>query len=229
MKVYTRKEENGGTVVAVVFVLTLFAASVWIFFNAFTSGLSLVDILIFNGLALAFAVFFILTDIIVLFGSIYLWIKKPTESYKAKLTRKKADLLDGVLITRMRFSVEVEKEREDDPPTTSFHCYTIGDNSLIIGNYYVLKIGKQNRTPKSVEEINYAQMDGDNKIADKIPRTTQTSFGLRIPIAGSLITLLVSLVLGSIKYPQYAPIYIGIIIGGCLLFSWLKSLRNTKT
>lgn len=204
MRVYVKKEDkkvDKNTMISGIIVTIIFlSVSVGIFIAFFKSGKSFIDALASFGGALLFA--------IISFGFsmyfIYTLIKRP-KGYKAKLVNKKIETYNGKQITYMEFNTEKEREQEEDFISTDCKCYTIGENNLIAGNDYSLRIKEFNWEPKYVEEINDSYESKKNKFASKVPSMTMFPVFFAVGILGGLIFLCI---LGIIMYPQYTSTYI---------------------
>ena len=222
MKVYVKKEDNNTIIPGIIATVIFLLISVGIFIAFFKSEKSFADVLSSFGIVLIFAIIF--------FGFsmyfIYTLFKKP-KSYKVKLVNKKIETYNDRQITYMEFNTEKEREQEEDFISPDYKCYTIGENNLIVGSYYSLRIKEFNWEPKYVEEINNLYESQKNKVASKVPNMTMSpvffSVGL---IFGGLIFLCI---LGIIMYPQYTFTYITFgTFCGVALFMTFKGNEKWK-
>ncbi len=222
MKVYVKKEDKNTMIPGIIVTIIFLSVSVGIFIAFFKSEKSFVNALASFGITLVFAIIF--------FGFsmyfIYALFKRP-KGYKAKLVNKKIETYNGRQITYMEFNTEKEREQEEDFISSDYRCYTIGENNLIVGNDYSLRIKEFNWEPKFIEEINNSYESPKNKVASKVPNMTMSpvffSVGL---IFGGLIFLCI---LGIIMYPQYTFTYI--MFGtfcGVALFMTFKGNKTWK-
>ena len=215
MKVYVKKEDKDTMIPGIIITIIFLSISVGIFISFFKSEKSFVDTLASFGNTLVGAIIF--------FGFsmyfIYILFKRP-KGYKAKLVNKKIETYNGRQITYMKFKTEKESEQEEDFISSDYRCYTIGENNLIVGNDYSLRIKEFNWEPKFVEEINNSYESSKNKVASKVPNMTITpvSFSVGLIFGGSIFFC----ILGIIMYPQYTPTYImvGIFCGAALFMTF---------
>lgn len=222
MRVYVKKEDKISMIPIIIVTITFLSFSIGVFISVITSGKSFIDVLASFGITLLFAIIF--------FGFgmcfVYTLIKKPKE-YRAKLVNKKNETYNGKQITYMEFNTQKEREQEEDFISTNYRCYTIGENNLIVGNDYSLRIKEFNWKPKYVEEINNFYEKRKNKIANKVPNMTMPSsfFLIYLIFAG----LLFFCILGIIMYPEYTYIYILVgIFSGARLFMTFKGCKTWK-
>ncbi len=222
MKVYVKKEDKNTMIPRIIVTIVFLSVSVGIFIAFFKSGKSFIDALASFGITLLFAIIFLGFSMYF----IYALIKRP-KGYKAKLVNKKVETYNGKQITYMEFKTEKEREQEEDFIPADYKCYTIGENNLIVGNNYSLRIKEFNWEPKYVEEINNSYENGINKVSSKVPNMTMSpvffSVGL---IFGGLLFLCI---LGIIMYPQYTSTYIMFgILCGVALFMTFKASKTWK-
>ena len=222
MRVYVKKEDKISMIPIIIVTITFLSFSIGVFISVITSGKSFIDVLASFGITLLFAIIF--------FGFgmcfVYTLIKKPKE-YRAKLVNKKNETYNGKQITYMEFNTQKEREQEEDFIFTNYRCYTIGENNLIVGNDYSLRIKEFNWKPKYVEEINNFYEKRKNKIANKVPNMTMPSafFLINLIFAGVLFFC----ILGIIMYPEYAHIYLLVgIFSGARLFMTFKGCKTWK-
>lgn len=223
MKVYVKKEDKDTMIPGIIVTIIFLSISVGIFIAFFKSEKSFVDALASFGITLIFAIIFFVLSMFF----IYALFKLP-KGYKAKLVNKKNEIYNGRQITYMEFNTEKEKEQEEDFISSDYKCYTFGENNLIVGNDYSLKIKEFNWEPKFVEEINDSYEKPKNKVASKVPNMTMSPVFLSVGlIFGGLIFLCI---LGIITYPQYTSTYI--MFGtfcGVALFMIFKGSKTWKT
>lgn len=219
MTVYSKKEDKNTIIPGIIVTIIFLSFSIGIFIAAIISDKSFIEVLESFGIALVFAIIF--------FGFgmyfIYMLLKKP-KGYKAKLVSKKNETYNGKQITYMKFNTEKEKEQEEDFISADYKCYTIGENNLVVGNDYLLKIKEFNWEPKYVEEIKYSC---ENKVTSKILNMTLTP----VLIALGLIFgwLLFLCLLGIIMHPKYTSTYIVVgIFCGVGLFMAFKGNKIWK-
>ena len=222
MKVYVKKEDRNAMIPGIIVTIIFLAVSVGIFIAFFKSKKSFVDALASFGTELIFAIIF--------FGFsmyfIYALFKWP-KGYKAKLVNKGIETYNDRQITYMEFNTEKEREQLEDFVPSDYRCYTIGENNLIVGNDYSLKIKEFNWEPKFVEEINSSYGNSQNKVASKVPNMTMSPvfFSVELIFSG----LIILCILGIIMYPQYTSTYI--IFGtfcGVALFRTFKGSKAWK-
>lgn len=208
-----------GIIVTIVFL----SVSIGIFIAGITSGKSFIDVLASFGITLLFAIIFFG------FGMYFLYalFKRP-KGYKATLVNKKIETFNGKQITYMEFNTEKEREQEEDFISADYKCYTIGENNLVVGNDYLLRIKEFNWEPKYIEEINNSYEQKKNKVASKVPNMTMSPvfFSLGLFFGGQLFLC----ILGIIMYPQYTSTYIMFgIFCGAALFMTFKGSKTWKT
>ena len=208
-----------GIIVTIVFL----SFSIGIFIAGITSGKSFIDVLASFGITLVFAIIFFGFGIYFL----YALFKRP-KGYKAKLVNKKIETFNGKQITYMEFNTKKEREQEEDFISSNYKCYTIGENNLVVGNNYSLKIKEFNWEPKYVEEINDSYEGKKNKVKSKVPNMTLSPVFLAVGLVfGGLIFLCI---LGIIMYPEYTSTYIMFgIFCAIALFMTYKGSKTWKT
>ena len=225
MRVYSKKEDKQTMAPGIIVTIIFLSFSIGMFVAAITSGKSFMDILASFGSLLVFAIIF--------FGFglyfVYALLKKP-KAYKAKLIKKQIEIYNGKQITYMEFQTEqelreiMENEVEKNLPEFSdaYKCYTIGENDLIQGNDYSLKIKEFNWEPKFVEEINNIKSD-----TSTVPNANLSLVHLVIGLFWGVSLLLC--LLGTIMYPQYNSTYV--IVGaffGFALFMTFYDYRKRR-
>lgn len=222
MKVYVKKSDKSTMIPGIIVTILFLSFSIGIFIAGITSGKSFIDVLASLGITLVFAIIF--------FGFgvcfVYALIKRP-KGYKAKLVNKKVETYNGKQITYMEFNTEKEREQEEDFISADYKCYTIGENNLVVGNDYSLKIKEFNWEPKYVEEINNSYEQTKNKVANKVPNMTLSPVFLAVGLifGGNLLLC----ILGIIMYPQYTSTYIMVgIFFGVALFMTFKGSKTWK-
>lgn len=222
MKVYVKKSDKSTMIPGIIVTILFLSFSIGIFIAGITSGKSFIDVLASLGITLVFAIIF--------FGFgvcfVYALIKRP-KGYKAKLVNKKVETYNGKQITYMEFNTEKEREQEEDFISADYKCYTIGENNLVVGNDYSLKIKEFNWEPKYVEEINNSYEQTKNKVANKVPNMTLSPVFLAVGLifGGNLLFC----ILGIIMYPQYTSTYIMVgIFFGVALFMTFKGSKTWK-
>lgn len=220
MKVYIKKENRFPIPIRIIIIIIFLSFSIGIFIAFLKSEKSFIDVLSSFGIELLFAIIFLVFSIYF----IYALIKKP-KSYKAKLVNKIVETYNGKQITNMQFKTEKEKEQEEDFIPSIYNCYTIGENNLIVGNYYSLKIKEFNWEPKFVEEINNSYENSKNKVTTKVPNMNMSPvfFSLGLIFSGLILLCL----LGIIIYPQYIITYI--IFGIFCVVALFKTFDANKT
>lgn len=222
MRVYVKKEDKNTIIPGIIVTIIFLSVSVSIFINFFKSGKSFVDALSSFGITLLFAIIF--------FGFsmyfIYALIKRP-KGYKAKLINKKIETYSSKQITYMEFSTQKEREQEEDFIPSVYRCYTIGENNLIVGNDYSLRIKEFNWEPKYVEEINNSYEKTKNKVASKVPNMTMSPVFFSVElIFGGLLFLCI---FGIIMYPKYTSTYVMVgAFSGVALFMTFKASKTWK-
>lgn len=222
MRVYVKKEDKNTMIPGIIVTIVFLSVSIGIFIAGITSGKSFIDVLASFGITLVFAIIFFG------FGMYFLYalFKRP-KGYKAKLVNKKIETFNGKQITYMEFNTEKEREQEEDFISADYKCYTIGENNLVVGNNYSLKIKEFNWEPKYVEEINDSYEDKKNKVKSKVPNMTLSPVFLAVGLVfGGLIFLCI---LGIIMYPEYTSTYIMFgIFCGAALFMTFKGSKTWK-
>ena len=124
--------------------------------------------------------------------------------------------------------IRKEREQEEDVISADYKCYTIGENNLIVGNDYSLRIKEFNWEPKYVEEINDSYESSKNKVASKVPNMTMSPIFFSIGLI--FVGLLFLCILGIIIYPEYTSTYImSGIFYGFGLFMTFKGSKTWKT
>lgn len=215
MKVYVKKGEKPPIFFGI-FAIMWFLMFAFLGFNGvFNNEMPFSTALALHGDAFVFSILFFGLGMFFIF---YL-LKRP-KAYKAKLISKKIEIYDGKQITYMEFSAQKEKEQEEDFISPDYKCYTIGENNLVIGNYYALKIKEFNWKPRYVEELQINQEDEEKlkltkntkkeKVASKVPNTNLSI--VSFIIAFSLIALILLCILELKLYPEYQTEYIVAII-----------------
>lgn len=172
MKVYMKTGDirlTNSQVAPRLIIAAVFIAVSMIFLNLiFNSGKSFGEILISYG-------FMVLPIVIMLFAvSIFMVVGYfiPPRPYKAKLVIKRNETYANKQITYMTFIAENELGNDEgNLIPTEYYCYTIGENNLVIGNNYALKIKEFNWIPKYVEELSNA-----TKVKEKIPTPSWIPF-----------------------------------------------------
>ena len=222
MRVYVKKEDKNTMIPGIIVTIVFLSFSIWIFIAGITSDKSFIDVLVSFGIPLVFAIMFFG------FGMYFLYalFKRP-KGYKATLVNKKIETFNGKQITYMEFNTEKEREQEEDDISSDYQCYTIGENNLVVGNDYSLKIKEFNWEPKYVEEINDSYEDKKNKVKSKVPNMTLSPVFLAVGlIFGGLLFLCI---LGIIMYPEYTSTYIMVgIFCAVALFMTYKGSRDMK-
>lgn len=213
MKVYVKKEDKSSMTLRIIITIIFISFPIGIFIFEYKSSMSFVSALISSGLNtgifLAFGIYFI-----------YELFKSPKE-YKLKLIIKRNETYKGKKITYMRFSKQKEKDI-DDLNALDYKCYTVGENNLIVGNDYILKIKEYNWEPKRVEEIDNSK---EKKVISKDPHINFLS--ILLPVGLFFLGLLFLCILGIIIYPEYASTYITFfIVLGTTLFAIYKIIKK---
>lgn len=139
MRVYVKKEDKNTMIPGIIVTIIFLSFSIGVFIAGITSGKSFIDVLASFGITLLFAIIFFGFGIYF----VYALIKRP-KRYKAKLVNKKNETYNGKQITYMEFSTQKEREQEEDFVPSDYRCYTIGENNLIVGNVYSLRIKEFN-------------------------------------------------------------------------------------
>lgn len=215
MKVYVKKEDKNTMIHGLIVTIMFLSISAGIFIDFFKSKKSFDDVF--------FAIIF--------FGGfsmylIYALLKWP-KGYKAKLVNKNIETYNGKQITYMEFNTEKKREQAEDFISSDYRCYTIGENNLIVGNDYLLRIKEFNWEPKFVEEINNSYESSKNKVASKVPSMTMSPVFFSIGLIWSGLIFLC--ILGIIKYPQYTASYITFgTFAGVALFLTFKGFKTWK-
>ena len=222
MKVYVKKSDKNTMIPGIIVTIVFLSFSIGMFISVITSGKSFNDVLAAAGILLIAAIMF--------FGFgmffVYALFKRP-KGYKAKLINKISETYNGKQITYMEFQTQKEQEQEEDFIPSDYNCYTIGENNLIVGNDYSLKVKEINWEPKFVEEISNSSEKTKNKVADKVPNMTMTPIFLAVGVffGGDVLFA----ILGIIKYPQYTYIYMLVgFLCGMGAFRALKACKIWK-
>lgn len=220
MKVYVKKEDKNTMIPGIIVTIIFLSVSVGIFIAFFKSEKSFADALASFGVTLVFAIIF--------FGFsmcfIYALFKWP-KGYKAKLVNKKIETYNGRQITYMKFKTEKESEQEEDFISSDYRCYTIGENNLIVGNDYSLRIKEFNWEPKFVEEINNSYKRPKNKVTSKVPNMTISPVFFSVGLFFGVLIFLC--ILGIIRYPQYTSTYI--MFGTFCSAALFMTFKGSKT
>ena len=220
MKVYVKKEDKNTMIPGIIVTIIFLSVSVGIFIAFFKSEKSFADALASFGVTLVFAIIF--------FGFsmcfIYALFKWP-KGYKAKLVNKKTETYNGRQITYMKFKTEKESEQEEDFISSDYRCYTIGENNLIVGNDYSLRIKEFNWEPKFVEEINNSYKRPKNKVTSKVPNMTISPVFFSVGLFFGVLIFLC--ILGIIRYPQYTSTYI--MFGTFCSAALFMTFKGSKT
>ena len=220
MRVYVKKEDKNTMIPGIIVTILFLSVSIGIFIAAITSGKSFIDVLASFGIKLVFAIIFFG------FGMYFLYalFKRP-QGYKATLVNKKIETFNGKQITYMEFNTEKEREQEEDFISSDYKCYTIGENNLVVGNNYSLKIKEFNWEPKYIEEINDSYEKNKNIVKSKIPNMTLAPvfLALELIFGGSLFLC----ILGIIMYPEYTLTYI--IVGIFCAVTLFRIYKGSKT
>lgn len=91
-------------------------------------------------------------------------IRRP-KAYNAKLVSKEIVNYRDRLIAHMTFKIQKATDIENNTYIDNeYRCYTVGENSLIVGNEYSLKIKEFNWEPKRVEELIVAYGEPQEKV-----------------------------------------------------------------
>jgi len=222
MRVYVKKEDKNTMIPGIIVTIIFLSFSIGVFIAGITSGKSFIYVMASFGITLLFAIIFFGFGICF----VYALIKRP-KGYKAKLVNKKNETYNGKQITYMEFSTQKEREQEEDFIPSDYSCYTIGENNLIVGNDYLLRIKEFNWEPKYVEEINDSYENTKNKVASKVPNMTMSPIFFSVGLI--FFGLLFLCILGIIMYPEYTSTYIIFgIFSGAALFMTFKGSKTWK-
>ena len=157
MKIYPIKKENYLKILAILVILSY---CIWYFITIIYSDETIIEEIMTRdkiGNGSIIALFLI---------SIYSIFKKP-EGYKAKLIQKEVKMLGSKPITYMKFDIDNEQITRKSIPNT-YECYAFGENALINGNDYILKIKESIWIPKYVSEIDtFYDKDSTSKASNK--------------------------------------------------------------
>ena len=215
MRVRVKKEDRNSMIPGIIVTIIFLSVSTAIFITTFKQNKPIIEALVDNGIAVLFSLVFLGFGIYF----VYALIKRP-KAYRATLVNKKIETYNGEQITYMEFSTE--KEQEDDYISPDYTCYTIGDNDLVVGSEYSLRIKEYNWEPKYVEEIdNSYEAEKKGKVKDKLPTASLGPVYIAIAfIVGGTALLCV---IGAIMYPEYLATYLTIgVICGYALYKMFK-------
>lgn len=201
MKVYVKKEDKNTIIPGIIVAIVFLSFSIGIFIAYFKSGKSFAEALV------SFGITFFVAIIFFVFGVFFIYfLFKRSKGYKAKLVNKKIETYNGKQITYMEFNTEKEREQEEDFISSDYRCYTVGENNLIVGKDYLLRIKEFNWEPKFVDLINNSNKNFKNNVTSKVPNMSMIPIFLSIRLI--LYGWIFLCVLGIIKYPQYTFTYI---------------------
>lgn len=217
MRVYVKKENKNTMIPGIIVTIVFLLVSSWVFITVIKSEKSFIEILENFGIELIFSIIF--------FGIgtcfVYFLFKTP-KKYKVKLVNKKIETYNGEQITYMEFmEFELPKAQKGNSNCYSYSCYTKGENDLIVGNDYVLRIKQFNWEPKFVEKLDSCFK---NKIAFNLPNRTLTPIFLIFGLI--FFGLLCLCILGIITYPKYMHIYV--LVGIFSLVALFMAFKGNK-
>jgi len=193
MRVYVKKKNKNSTIPVIVMMIIFLSFPVGVFITFLKSGGSFVDTLLSIGDLLPFVI------LVSVFGIFCLCVLiKWPKGYKVKLVDKKIETYKGRQITNMLFRTQKENEQEEDFVSDKYKCFTKGENDLIVGNDYILKIKEFGWVPKFVEEISYFNRNKKNDFTSK----TSSKFDLS-RFVFSICTLVISILIFIYFYEIY--------------------------
>ncbi len=207
MKVYVKKKDRQSMLPGIIIITIFLAFSIGVFVSAFNYEGSFLEFLEGGAVLILFAIIFFA------FGIFFLYMLiKPSKGYRVKLVSKETENYRGKEITYMKFNVK--KNPDEEPIKSSYNCYTIGENNLIVEKDYILKIKEFNWQPKYIEDINEYYERTKTEAPTKLPEMNISPVLLAIRFIFGGMTLFC--ILGIILHPQYLNIYLieGVIFGG---------------
>ena len=216
MKVYVkRKDKKSSMLFGIGFILFFLSISISVFITVFFRSKSSIENVLSYGIELLFAIVFFITSIYLIFAL----FKKP-EGYKVVLVEKKVQVYKGKTITYMKFNqasgfetINKKKKRK----WTDYACYTKGENDFIVNNTYILMIKEFDHNPRYICEINDGKIKyKEDTIKDYLASINYLWLIIKFILGGEVILCII----GLIKYPQYAAIYIiiGVFLSAGLFF-----------
>ena len=210
MKVYVKNKNIAQDICRYVVPTILFLVSIFIFYLFFTYDGTLIESLLNYGLELLFAICFFITGIIC-FSSIFM---KP-KVLNVKLMFKQVLEYKGREITYMEFNLKEDNPQNEIYNTSEYSCYSFGQNNLVVGNYYSLKIKRFNELPIFVgypQEV-VTSIEKENRMSLLFLKIMFSFiFGGAIMLCG----------LAIIIYPEYILAY---ILSGAL-FTYILLIIN---
>lgn len=218
MRVYVKKENKNTMIPGIIVTIVFLLVSSWVFITAIKSDKSFIEIVENFGIELIFSFVFSVLGICFVY-----FLFKPPKKYKVKLVNKKIETYNGEQITYMEFiEFGLPKEQKESSDCYSYSCYTKGENDLIVGNDYVLRVKQFNWEPKFVEKLDSCFK---NKIAFNLPNMTLTPISLILGLI--FFGVLCLCILGIITYPEY--IYIYVLVGIFSLGALFMTFNLNKT
>lgn len=218
MRVYIKKKDKNTMIPGIIVTIIFLSVSSWVFITAIKSDKSFIEIVENFGIELIFSFVFSVLGICFVY-----FLFKPPKKYKVKLVNKKIETYNGEQITYMEFiEFGLPKEQKESSDCYSYSCYTKGENDLIVGNDYVLRVKQFNWEPKFVEKLDSCFK---NKIAFNLPNMTLTPISLILGLI--FFGVLCLCILGIITYPEY--IYIYVLVGIFSLGALFMTFNLNKT
>lgn len=215
MRVYVKKRDRSPFLMSIILgiIFTCFGVITYIVFTK--SERPFIEVFSDYGIMIPFGFVFFIIGVYII-ANLFV----PAKKYKLRLISKKEQVYKGKIITYMGFSGNKEKEVFDDLIDADYKCYTIGQNDLVVGDDYCVKIKEFNWCPKSVETLdNY----NDNKTKEHVPMSIPL---ITIPIVFCGIMILLCII-GMILYPKYIFEYITFsLVDGVVLYLILKEFRK---
>ena len=198
MRVYVKKNKKNPMLPGIIVAIIFLAFSLFVFSSFFSDNRPLIDKISSYGVALFFSILFFGFGTVVI---VFLF-KKP-KAYKFKLVKKKSESYNGQKITSMKFESKKNGEKYE------YSCYSIGDNNLVEGYDYVLKVKQYNWEPRYVEELSDKYKFDDGQVEDKTSKITISPvyYALEFAVAG----IVVLCILGMIFYSKYFFTYLVVL------------------
>lgn len=215
MKVYVKKRDKNPFLMSIILGIIFIAFGVITYIVFTKSERPFIEVFSDYGIMIPFGFIFFIIGVYIIVN-----LFRPAKKYKLRLISKKEQVYKGKIITYMGFSGNKEKEVFDDLIDADYKCYTIGQNDLVVGNDYSVKIKEFNWCPKSVETLDNFN---DNKAKEHVPISISL---ITIPIAFCGIMILLCII-GMILYPKYILEYaIWGVINSVILYSIVKEYKK---
>lgn len=214
MKVYVKKRDKSPFLMGIILGIIFIGFGVITYIVFTRRERPFIEVFSDYGIMIPFGFIFFIIGIYIIVN-----LFRPAKKYKLRLTSKKEQVYNGKIITYMGFSGDKEKEVFDDLIDADYKCYTIGQNNLVVGDDYIVKIKEFNWCPKSVKALD----DYKNDTKEHVPISISL---ITIPIAFCGIMILLCII-GMILYPKYILEYaIWGVINSVILYSIVKEYKK---